>query len=176
MRILGIDPGSIFCGYGVIERTEDRRQKSEDRGQKTEVRRQRTEIKYISSGRIALPEKKPLHFRLAELYRTLVEIIEEYRPDEVAVEKIFFAKGTKAALSLGHARGVILLSASLKEIPIHEYTALQVKKAVVGYGLADKKQVEMMVMEILRINRALSPDSADALALAICHANTIGQS
>lgn len=162
MRILGIDPGSLFCGYGII--------------QKAENRSQNRTIQYVSSGRIVLPEKKPLHFRIAELYKTLTEIIEEYRPDEVVVERIFFAKGTKAALSLGHARGVILLSAALKDIPIHEYTALQVKKAVVGYGLADKNQVQRMVTEILGITRTLSPDSADALAIAICHVNTIGLS
>ncbi len=171
MRILGIDPGSVFCGYGLIQKPLSGSGMSE-----SSPYSRNPSLRYLSSGRIVLPAKKPLHVRITELYKTLTEIIAEYRPDEVVVERIFFAKGTKSALSLGHTRGVILLSAAIQEIPIHEYTALQVKKAVVGYGLADKEQVQRMVTEILGISRALSPDSADALALAICHANTIRQS
>lgn len=128
---------------------------------------------YLSSGRIVLPARKPLHVRLNELYTSLVEVIAEYKPDEIVIEKIFFAKGVKAALSLGHTRGVVLLAASLAGLPIHEYSPLEVKKAVVGYGRADKGQVEKMVREILRIGHVLSPDSADALALALCHAHTL---
>ncbi|MFO0752580.1 MAG: crossover junction endodeoxyribonuclease RuvC [Thermodesulfovibrionales bacterium] len=166
MRVLGIDPGSIYCGYGLIRHTEPspapRRGRS---GARQSV--------YLSSGRIVLPARKPLHARLNELYTSLVEVIAEYRPDEVVVEKIFFAKGVKTALSLGHTRGVVLLAASLAGLPIHEYSPLEVKKAVVGYGRADKGQVEKMVREILLIGHTLSPDSADALALALCHAHTV---
>jgi crossover junction endodeoxyribonuclease RuvC len=158
MRILGIDPGSINCGYGLI--------------QKSEVRSQKSEVKYLLSGRIVLPAQKPLYVRLREVYTSLVDVISEYKPDEIVIEKIFFAKGTKAALSLGHTRGVVLLAASLTGLSIYEYSALEVKKAVVGYGRADKNQVQKMVREILNIKHSLSPDSADALALAICHANT----
>lgn len=159
MRILGIDPGSIICGYGLIEIKNAGHQFSK--------------IHYIASGRITASNKKDLHVRLKELYLSLVDIFSEYRPDEIAIEKIFFAKGAKAALSLGHARGVVLLAASLTGKPIFQYSPLEVKKAVVGYGRADKHQVQRMVREILAIKRELSPDSSDAIALAICHANSI---
>ncbi|MDA8339819.1 MAG: crossover junction endodeoxyribonuclease RuvC [Nitrospiraceae bacterium] len=154
MRILGIDPGSVNCGYGLIRYSNT------------------PTLQYLSSGRIVLPASKPLHVRLKELYASLVDVIAEYKPDEIAIEKIFFAKGTKAALSLGHARGVVLLAAALTGLSIYEYSALEVKKAVVGYGRADKNQVQKMVMEILRIKHSLSSDSADALAIAMCHANS----
>lgn len=127
---------------------------------------------YLGSGKIVLPPAKPLHARLDELYSSLVGVIDDYKPDEIVIEKIFFAKGIKAALSLGHTRGVVLLAASRTSLPIYEYSALEVKKAVVGYGRADKNQVQKMVREILNIKHSLSPDSADALALAICHANS----
>lgn len=114
---------------------------------------------------------KPLHERLQDLFGSLQEVIAECTPDAIVVERIFFAKSTKAALTLGHARGVILLSASICGKPLHEYSALEVKKAVVGYGRAEKAQVEAMVRQILGVRHALSSDSADALALALCHAN-----
>ena len=158
MRILGIDPGSIYCGYGLIQRFEDKGQNKE--------------IKYLCSGRIVLSARKPLYKRLTELYKSLCDLIYEYKPDEIAVEKIFFSKGVKSAINFGHTRGVVLLSAALSEIPLYEYSALEVKKAVVGYGRAEKHQVQMMVKEILGIERSLSPDSADALAIAICHFNS----
>jgi crossover junction endodeoxyribonuclease RuvC len=157
MNILGIDPGSINCGYGLIRSVATRQSKGNE---------------YISSGRIALSASSPLHLRLRELYASLSEIIRQYAPDEIVIEKIFFAKGVKAALSLGHTRGVILLAAAESGMPIYEYSALEVKKAVVGYGRADKRQVQLMVREILKLRHNLSPDSADALALALCHANT----
>ncbi|MCL4491454.1 MAG: crossover junction endodeoxyribonuclease RuvC [Nitrospirae bacterium] len=165
MKILGIDPGSVLCGYGLIE-------DSNIKGIKKGACHPSPGCNYISSGRVALPAGKPLHARLNELYTSLVEVIAEYKPDEIVIEKIFFAKGIKAALSLGHTRGVILLAASLADLPIYEYSALEVKKAVVGYGRAEKSQVQKMVTGILQINRLLSPDSADALALALCHANS----
>jgi crossover junction endodeoxyribonuclease RuvC len=162
MRILGIDPGSYNCGYGLIEC------RTLPRG----ARRASPAHVYLSSGRVVLPAKMPLHERLKELYTGLVEMLEEYRPDEIIIERMFFAKSVRAALSLGHARGVVLIAAALTNLPIYEYSALEVKKAVVGYGRADKNQVQYMVREILKIDRALSPDSADALALALCHAHT----
>ncbi|MBZ0156649.1 MAG: crossover junction endodeoxyribonuclease RuvC [Alphaproteobacteria bacterium] len=164
MRVLGIDPGSVYCGYGLIRHSEPSHAPRRGRNGGQPV--------YLSSGRIVLPARKPLHARLNELYASLVEVIEEHQPDEIVIEKIFFAKGIKAALSLGHTRGVVLLAASLAGLPIHEYSPLEVKKAVVGYGRADKGQVESMVREILRIGHSLSPDSADALALALCHAHS----
>lgn len=154
MKILGIDPGSINCGYGLIQKSDSKNL-----------------ITYLSSGRIVVSARKVLHIRIKEIYASLTEVISEYKPDEIVIEKIFFAKGTKAALSLGHIRGVVLLTAALTELPIYEYSALEVKKAVVGYGRADKNQVQKMVREIMGINHALSQDSADAIALALCHAN-----
>lgn len=166
MKILGIDPGSIYCGYGFIKTTGKPGPRA--------VRSLRdSRIVYLASGRIVLPARKPLHIRLKELYTTLTEVIAEYGPDEIVVEKMFFAKGIKAALSLGHTRGVVLTAAALTGLDIYEYSPLEVKKAVVGYGKADKNQVQKMVRAILEIGHALSPDSADALAIALCHANTI---
>lgn len=164
MKILGIDPGSIYCGYGLIK-TPDR--KSHASGFHKSGRPM-----YLSSGRIVLPARKPLHIRLKELYTTLAEVIAEYKPDEIVIEKMFFAKGIKAAISLGHTRGVVLIAAAMSCVDIYEYSALEVKKSVVGYGRADKNQVQKMVKEILAIGHPLSSDSADALALALCHAHT----
>jgi crossover junction endodeoxyribonuclease RuvC len=153
-RILGIDPGTIFCGYGVVTSTG-------------------RDAVYVASGRISPPSSKPLHYRLKAIYESLTEVIAEYRPDDIVVEKIFFAKGAKAALSLGHARGIALLAAARHDVPLHEFSALEVKKAVVGYGRAEKRQVQEMVKMILNISGPVSPDSADALALALCCMNTL---
>lgn len=165
MKILGIDPGSIYCGYGFIKA-------HDKRGQSASCRKNRQPL-YLGSGRIVMSARKPLHERLKELYTTLAEVICDYGPDEIVIEKMFFAKGIRAALSLGHTRGVVLVTAALNNLNIYEYSALEVKKAVVGYGRADKSQVQEMVKQILSIGHSLSPDSADALALALCHANTI---
>lgn len=162
MKILGIDPGSVNCGYGLIEIVDYK---------KLNLKSEIINHKYLASGKIVMPARKPLHIRLRELYTSLVDVISEYKPDEITIEKIFFAKGTKSAISLGHTRGVVLLAVSVTGLSIYEYSALEVKKAVVGYGRADKNQVQKMVREILNIKHSLSSDSADALALAICHAN-----
>lgn len=154
MKILGVDPGSIMCGYGLV--TSNGR-----------------DACYVASGRISAPASRPLHYRLRSIYESLVEIIRDHRPDDIVVEKIFFAKGAKAALSLGHARGIVLLAAATENIPLHEFSALEVKKAVVGYGRAEKRQVQEMVKLILNIRGTLHADSADALALALCHMNTL---
>jgi crossover junction endodeoxyribonuclease RuvC len=151
---LGIDPGSIICGYGII--------KTVNCG----------DTVYVASGRIILSSKSPLNTRLKELYDGIAEIIRSYSPDEVAVEKVFFAKGIKAALTLGHARGAALIAAASCNIPVYEYSALEVKKAIVGYGRAEKHQVQAMVSKMLDLKFKLSKDSADALALALCHRNT----
>jgi len=164
MKILGIDPGSIYCGYGFIE--------TPDRNVCIGSGRKNGRPIYLSSGRIVLPARRPLHIRLKELYTSLAEVISESCPDEIVIEKMFFAKGIKAAISLGHTRGVVLVAAALTGREIYEYSALEVKKSVVGYGMADKNQVQKMVKEILTIGHSLSSDSADALALALCHAHT----
>jgi len=154
MKILGIDPGSIKCGYGLI-------------GIKGK------DPFYITSGTIAASPSKLLHQRLKQIFESLQDIIRVHRPDDIVVEQIFFAKGAKAALSLGHARGIVILAAALENIDLHECSALEVKKAVVGYGRAEKRQVLEMVRLILNVRETLYPDSADALALALCYANTI---
>jgi crossover junction endodeoxyribonuclease RuvC len=154
LKILGIDPGSIACGYGLIAI-------------------EGKNAVYVASGRICPPPSKPLHHRLRCIYEVLTEIITVHRPDDIVVEKIFFAKSARAALSLGHARGVVLLAVAAHGIKLHECSALEVKKAVVGYGRAEKSQVQEMVRLILNITEPLSPDGADALALALCHLNTI---
>ncbi|MCX5717686.1 MAG: crossover junction endodeoxyribonuclease RuvC [Nitrospirae bacterium] len=165
--ILGIDPGSIVCGYGII--------KSADSKQSAVYSRQSqaTDTIYIASGRIMLPSKQPLNVRLKELYSNLADIIREYSPHEVAIEKVFFAKSIKAALVLGQARGAALVAAASSGLPVYEYSALEVKKAIVGYGRAEKHQVQSMVSKILSLKTKLSADSADALALALCHLNTM---
>ena len=180
--VLGIDPGSIVCGYGVIK-TEVSGQNSRLRrvAGETDFRQKQSGIRlsgsgscgYVASGRIMLSSKQPLHVRLRELYDSLTEVIREYSPDEVSVEKVFFAKSVRAALTLGHARGVALLAASSCGLPVYEYSALEVKKSVVGYGRAEKDQVIGMVSRILNLGHKLSRDSADALALALCHTNTL---
>lgn len=154
--ILGIDPGSISCGYGIVKTNS-------------------IKCDYVTSGRIQLNPRSPLHIRLKSLYEGLADIISRHNPSHLAIENIFFAKSAKAALSLGHARGAALLAAASAGLGVYEYGALEVKKAVTGYGRAEKKQVAGMVKRILGINADLSDDSADALALAICH-NNIGLS
>jgi crossover junction endodeoxyribonuclease RuvC len=158
--ILGIDPGSIVCGYGIIKSADSRQSQAADTA-------------YVASGRIMLPSKQPLDVRLKELYSNLTDIIREYSPNEVSIEKVFFAKSIKAALVLGQARGAALVAAASSGLPVYEYSALEVKKAVVGYGRAEKHQVQSMVSKILNQKTKLSADSADALALALCHLNTM---
>lgn len=152
--VMGIDPGSIICGYGVIERVD-----------KT--------IRYVTSGDIRMPGHKGLPERLKRLFTGLMDILGTCHPDVAVVEKIFYAKGVTAALHLGHARGIALLCTALKDLPLVEYSPLEVKQAVTGYGKADKKQVQAMVKHILALPSELSPDSSDALALALCLANSM---
>jgi crossover junction endodeoxyribonuclease RuvC len=170
-RILGIDPGSVMCGYGLIETFS-----SQEAVISTNLRVNRPECVYIASGRIILPSKSPLYLRLKKLYDSLVDIIRGYKPHEMVVERMFFAKSAKAALILGQARGVVLLAAASEGLNVYEYSALEVKKAVTGYGRAEKRQVQEMVIRILSLKSQitnLTEDSADALALALCHLNNI---
>ncbi len=151
VTVLGIDPGSRKCGFGVL---------GPDGG-------------YLASGTIVLAAKDPLHMRLKELYDELVDVIDEYRPEIAVVEKVFFARNVKSALILGQARGVALLAASSRGLGVEEYSAAEVKKAVTGYGRAEKGQVQEMVKSILKLDHSLSPDGADAIAVALCHINTV---
>ena len=152
MRILGIDPGSRKTGYGLIEHSNNK-------------------SRHLDSGFIRLNEKETLIERLLMLSIELGKIIDRLNPNCGAIEKIFYAKNAQSALSLAHARGVILLKFSEKQLPIHEYQALKVKQTVVGAGRADKGQIKHMVKILLKINDSLQEDQADALAVAITHAH-----
>ena len=152
LRILGIDPGSRKTGYGLIEHS----------GNHT---------RYLASGCIKLKVKESLAERLHQLSTELDKLIEEFQPDCGAVEKIFFAKNAQSALTLGHARGVILLKFSERQLVVHEYQTLKVKQTVVGVGRADKNQVQHMVKILLNLQNKLQEDEADALAVAITHAH-----
>ena len=151
LRILGIDPGSRKTGYGLIEHS----------GNKS---------RHLDSGFIRLNEKETLSERLFILSRELGKIIDRLNPNCGAIEKIFYAKNAQSALTLGHARGVILLKFAERQLPIHEYQALKVKQTVVGAGRAEKSQVQHMVKILLKINDSLQEDQADALAVALTHA------
>ena len=152
MRILGIDPGSRKTGYGLIEHSNNK-------------------SRHLDSGFIRLNEKETLIERLLMLSTELEKIIDRLNPNCGAIEKIFYAKNAQSALSLAHARGVILLKFSEKQLPIHEYQALKVKQTVVGAGRADKEQIKHMVKILLKINDSLQEDQADALAVALTHAH-----
>ena len=152
LRILGIDPGSRKTGYGLIENT----------GNHTH---------HLASGCIRLNVKQPLSDRLLMLSSELEQLIEEFSPDCGVVEKIFFAKNPQSVLTLGHARGVILLKFSERHLPIHEYQALKIKQTIVGVGRAKKYQVQHMVKILLNLQKSLQEDEADALAVAITHAH-----
>ena len=152
LRILGIDPGSRKTGYGFIEHS----------GNKSH---------HLESGYIRLNEKDTLSERLYKLSSELGKIIDRLNPNCGAIEKIFYAKNAQSALSLGHARGVIMLKFSERQIPVHEYQALKVKQTVVGSGKAEKTQIQHMVKILLKINDSLQEDQADALAVALTHAH-----
>jgi crossover junction endodeoxyribonuclease RuvC len=153
MRILGIDPGSKATGYGFIEQQGNR-------------------LIHLDNGAIFTRSQDALALRLQKIYRQLSELIERYRPDAVAVEQVFMAKNPASALKLGHARGVALLAGINAELPVAEYSALQVKSAVVGYGRAGKNQVQQMTRTLLKMPEIAQEDAADALAVAICHAHS----
>jgi len=149
MKVLGIDPGSHVTGYGIVF--------SEDQTPH-----------YLIHGVIAMPKKATLASRLGLIFRGISAIIETHHPDVLAIEKVFFAKNPHSALILGHARGVAMLSGILKDIDVHEYSALEIKQAVAGYGRASKEQIKAMVQRLLAVDGALTYDSADALAAGIC--------
>ena len=154
MIILGIDPGTAITGYGALELTGNR-------------------YKLLEYGVIKSEKTKEPAARLYTVFTGINRLIEQFIPDHMAVEELFFNKNTKTALAVGQARGVIILAAHLKGVSVFEYTPLQVKQAVVGYGRAEKKQVQYMVKAILNIPEIPKPDdAADALAIAICHGNS----
>jgi crossover junction endodeoxyribonuclease RuvC len=153
-RTLGIDPGSQVTGFGVLEKEGSR-------------------ISHLHSGfvRLAASPSPPLPLRLKKLHQTLQEVIKEFRPTDLSVEKVFFAKNVQSALTLGHVRGVVLFTAVESGLEVFEYSPLEIKKAVTGYGRADKNQVQEMVKLLLGIPPSRNQDVSDALAAAICHLN-----
>jgi len=152
MRALGIDCGSERTGYGVVDSD----------GQQYQM---------VDSGVIRCSTKLPLAARLLIIADGLREILALHSPDSVAIEEVFFAANVKSALKLGHVRGVAMLEAARAAIPVSEYSPLEVKSSVVGYGRAEKQQVQRMVKAILRLPETPAEDAADALAVAICHIN-----
>lgn len=153
MRVLGVDPGSRITGYGLLE----------------EKNRQ---ISFIEAGLIKLPEKMPFPQKIHRVFQGIVELLERFGPDAMAVEDLFYAKNARSSLKLGHARGAILAAAGQHDISVFEYTPLEIKKSVVGYGRADKEQVRSMVIAILGLKKQVPIDASDALATAICHVNS----
>jgi crossover junction endodeoxyribonuclease RuvC len=153
MRILGIDPGTQITGYGIIDVEGNR-------------------LRHVDNGIVKTRTTDTLPRRLKAIYDGLTLILMEFLPEAVAVEQVFLAKNPRAALTLGHARGTAVLSAVNLDIEVHEYSALQVKSAVVGYGHASKQQVQHMVKVLLNLPEVAQEDAADALAVAICHANS----
>ena len=155
MVILGIDPGIAITGYGLINEDET------------------GEISCMAYGVIRTEGGLSQQERLLQLFTGLNQLIEQFEPVSAAVEKLFFQKNVKSAMSVSQARGVVLLSCALAGIPVHEYTPVAVKQAVAGYGKADKKQIQEMVKILLQMDTIVKPDdAADALAIAICHLNS----
>ena len=152
MIILGIDPGSTVTGFGIIA-----------------IHKQQPE--YVTSGAIRL-QAESLALKLREIHAGITEIIRAYRPDVGVIEQTFMNKNAASALKLGQARGAAMVTLALHDLPVSEYSAKQVKQAVVGYGAADKTQVAHMVGTLLRIQHKLQSDAADALAIALCHFHT----
>lgn len=156
MRILGIDPGTGILGFGVIEIDD------------------KNHAKLVDAGVIRTPVKQPDSERLFTIYAELDELIKELKPSIMSVEKLFFAQNVTTAMSVSQARGVVLLLGKQHQLELAEYTPLQIKQAVTGYGKADKKQVQEMVRTILGLAEVPKPDDcADAIAAALCHAQTI---
>ncbi len=154
MRILGIDPGLATTGYGLIDY-------------------QKNQFRVIQYGVIRTQSKLPMPDRLKKINECMKQLIHQYKPENVAVEELFFNTNAKTALLVGQARGVVLLTAAMEDLPIFEYTPLQVKQGVAGYGRAEKQQIQIMVKTLLNLKEIPKPDdAADALAIAMCHAHT----
>ena len=154
MRILGIDPGIAIVGFGLIE---------SDRGN----------MRMLQYGAVTTETGLPLATRLVQIEDDMRALIRQLQPDEIAIEELFFSKNITTGIAVAHGRGVVLCTAERLGIPIFEYTPMQVKQAVVGYGLADKKQVMDMTRRLLKLKAVPRPDdAADALAIALCHARS----
>lgn len=155
MRVLGIDPGTVTMGYGMVESRDD-------------------EMALIDCGALVSSERSPIGERLSYLYHELLEIIQHHQPDTVAVEQPFVANNVRSAMAIGRAQAIALLAAAIKGIPTFEYTPAQVKQMVTNYGASSKEQIQEMVRLQLGLAEVPQPDdTADALALAICHLREI---
>ncbi len=154
MIILGVDPGTAITGYGILQ---------SDGG----------DVTAVAYGVITTPADWKMPRRLAHIYAELTRLIAQHKPTDAVIEKLFFSKNVRTALSVGQARGVALLAAQQAGLNIHEYTPLEIKQAVVGYGRAEKNQIQQMVKMLLQLDEIPQPDdAADALAIAICHAHS----
>ena len=154
MRILGIDPGIAIVGFGLVESN-------------------RGSVRRLQYGAVTTEAGLPLATRLVQIENDMTALIAQLKPDEIAVEELFFSKNITTGIAVAHGRGVILCTAERLGVPIFEYTPMQVKQAVAGYGLADKKQVMDMTKRLLKLKAVPKPDdAADALAIAICHARS----
>ncbi len=155
MRVIGIDPGTAIVGFGIIDFIDNK-------------------FKVIDYGCIYTSKDLPMTKRLLKISEDLEEILEKYKPDHMAVEELFYFKNNKTVISVGQARGVILLEGEKKGVRIGEYTPLQVKMGITGYGKSEKKQVQLMVQKILGLKEIPKPDdAADALAIAVTHINSL---
>ena len=151
MRILGIDPGVATIGFGLIEAD-------------------RASVRLLQYGVITTPAGLPLSRRLFQISQDMSQLLSQFRPDEAAIEELFFSKNITTGIAVAHGRGVILLEIEKAGVPVYEYTPMQVKQAVVGYGGAEKRQVMLMTQRLLKMKAVPRPDdAADALAIAICH-------
>lgn len=155
IRILGLDPGSRITGFGLIEKNCQ-------------------QLRYLASGCIRLG-KLDLALRLKKIYESVKEILTDYQPTDAAIEQVFVHKNNRSALTLGHARGAAMVAVSMNHLSIAEYAPRKIKQVVVGYGGAEKEQVQKMVQMLLQLDGLPQADAADALAVAICHASTMGE-
>ncbi|MFA6296897.1 MAG: crossover junction endodeoxyribonuclease RuvC [Patescibacteria group bacterium] len=155
MRILGIDPGLAITGFGVIIKDKNK-------------------INLLASGCILTSKEESVYNRIGMIYADVIKVIKKYKPDCVICEELFFFKNAKTVINVAQARGVIMLAAKNSKVPFFEYTPLQIKQALTGYGRADKKQIQEMTKGLLGLSDYLRPDDvADACASAICHANCV---
>ena len=152
MKVLGIDPGSRVTGYGVVEK-------------------QKNGLIALEQGEVKSAGNSSLSSFMITLYNQLLAVIDAIEPDAIAIEDIFYGKNVKSLIKQAHVRGVAILAGSIRRIPVFEYSPLEVKQAVVGYGRAEKSQVQKMVTTILHLSTIPPADAADALAVAICHIN-----
>ncbi len=154
MRIIGIDPGYAIVGFGIIEYENGR-------------------FRTVDYGAVTTPSGIDFNLRLRTIYEDISQILDIYKPESLAIEKLYFQNNQKTAIDVAEARGVILLAASQRNLLIREYTPLEVKKSITGYGQAVKKQVQEMTKRVLKLPAIPKPDdTADALAIAVCHAHT----